>query len=346
MTTLILSKAPSRTTTRAWPLLLAGLPLCGALLLLALLLSIAFGAAQIDAAIAWQAIVAFDPSDTNHLIIQTLRLPRAVTAALVGAALAVAGAIMQGLTRNPLADPGLLGINAGAAFAVVAAVFFWRIQTLSTYALFAFAGAGVTAVAVYALGSVGRGGPTPLKLTIAGAAISALISSLTTAILLFNQRTLEEVRFWLVGSVAGRDFGLVGQAVPYLLGGLALALVLGRQITTLSLGDDVAKGLGQNTGWVKAFSVVAVVLLAGASVALAGPVGFVGLVIPHVVRFFVGVDYRWILPYSVLAGATFLVMSDVVGRVIARPSELAVGIMTALIGGPVFIALVRWKVKR
>jgi iron complex transport system permease protein len=258
----------------------------------------------------------------------------------------VAGAIMQGLTRNPLADPGLLGIEAGAAFAVVAAVFLFSIDSLATYALFAFTGGGLTAIAVYLLGSVGRGGPTPLKLTIAGAAVSALIASLTTAILLFNQRTLEEVRFWLVGSVAGRDFDLIIQATPYFAVGLGLALLLGRQITMLTLGDDVAKGLGQNTAWIKTLCAIAVVLLAGASVALAGPVGFVGLVIPHVVRFFVGADYRWILPYSVLLGGTFLVMSDVVGRVIARPSELAVGLITALIGGPIFIVLVRWKVKK
>lgn len=253
---------------------------------------------------------------------------------------------MQGLTRNPLADPGLLGIQAGAAFAVVGAVFFFRISALSTYAIFAFVGGGLTAGIVYALGSAGHGGPTPLKITIAGAAVSALISSLTTAMLLFNQRTLEEVRFWLVGSVAGRDFNLISQALPYLVVGLALALILGRQITTLTLGDDVAQGLGQNTTWIKLLSAIAVVLLAGASVALAGPIGFVGLVIPHVVRFFVGVDYRWILPYSMLLGGAFLVGSDVIGRVIARPSELAVGVMTALIGGPVFIALIRWKVKR
>jgi iron complex transport system permease protein len=347
MTTLVLpNKAQAQAPARAWALLWSGLPLCAIALLLAMLASIAFGAADIDAQTVWQAIVAFNPEDTNHLIIQTLRLPRAVTAALVGASLALAGAIMQGLTRNPLADPGLLGIEAGAAFAVVGAVFLFQISSLSTYAIFAFAGAGVTAIAVYLLGSLGRGGPTPLKLTIAGAAISALISSLTTAVLLFNQRTLEEVRFWLVGSVAGRDFGLISQALPYVAVGLGVALVMGRQITTLSLGDDVAKGLGQNTAWSKGVCAVAVVLLAGASVALAGPVGFVGLVIPHVVRFFVGVDYRWILPYSVLLGGTFLVTSDVIGRVIARPSELAVGVMTALIGGPVFVALVRWKVKR
>lgn len=331
---------------RAWALLAGGLPLCVGLLLVAMLASIAFGAADIKPDTVWAAITSFDPTDTNHLIIQTLRLPRALTAALVGAALAAAGAIMQGLTRNPLADPGLLGIQAGAALAVVAAVMFLEINEMSTYALFAFVGAGVTAVVVYWLGSIGRGGPTPFKLTIAGAAMTALLSSFTTAILLFNERTLEEVRFWLVGSVAGRDMTLVLQSAPYLIVGLLVALGLGRQITTLALGDDVAAGLGQNVAWIKGLSALAVVVLAGTAVALAGPVGFVGLVIPHVVRFFVGEDYRWILPYSMLLGASFLVGSDVVGRVIARPSELPVGVMTALIGGPVFIALVVWKVKR
>jgi iron complex transport system permease protein len=325
---------------------LAGLPVCLAVLLLAILASIAFGAADIDAQTVWAAVTAFNAEESSHLIIQTLRLPRALTAVLVGAALAVAGAIMQGLTRNPLADTGLLGVEAGAALSVVGAVFLFRIDSLNTYALFAFAGAGLTAVAVYALGSAGRGGATPFKLTIAGAAVAALLSSFTTAILLFNQRTLEEVRFWLVGSVAGRNMTLITQAAPYILVGLGISLLLGRQITTLALGDDVAKGLGQNTGRVKALCAVVVVVLAGTSVALAGPIGFVGLVIPHVVRFFVGQDYRWILPYAMLCGSIFLVTADLVGRLIARPSELAAGIMTALIGGPVFIILVRFKVKR
>jgi iron complex transport system permease protein len=317
-----------------------------AALLLCMLASIAFGAADIQPATVWAAVIRFDPTDTNHLIIQTLRMPRALTAALVGAALATAGAIMQGLTRNPLADPGLLGIQAGAALAVVAAVMLLRITSMSTYALFAFGGAGITAVVVYTLGSMGRGGATPFKLTIAGAAVTALLSSFTTAILLFNERTLEEVRFWLVGSVAGRDMTLVMQSAPYFVVGLVISLLLARQITTLALGDDVAAGLGQNVARVKALSTLATVVLAGAAVALAGPVGFVGLVIPHVVRFFVGVDYRWILPYAMLLGGTFLVGADVIGRLIARPGELAVGVMTALIGGPVFIALVLWKVKR
>ena len=239
-------------THRSWVVLAGGLPLSFGILLLCMLASIAFGAADIQPATVWAAVTAFDPTDTNHLIIQTLRMPRALTAALVGAALATAGAIMQGLTRNPLADPGLLGIEAGAALAVVAAVMFLRISTMSSYALFAFAGAGVTAVVVYALGSMGRGGATPFKLTVAGAAITALLSSFTTAILLFNERTLEEVRFWLVGSVAGRDMTLVMQAAPYVVGGLLLALALARQITTLALGDDVAAGLGQNVALIKA----------------------------------------------------------------------------------------------
>jgi iron complex transport system permease protein len=280
------------------------------------------------------------------LIIRTLRVPRAAIAALVGAALAVAGALMQGLTRNPLADPGILGIETGAALGVVAAVFFLNISSLYLYALFAFAGAALTAIAVYTLGSLGRGGPTPLKITVAGAALTALLSSFTTGILIFNQRTLEEVRFWLAGSVAGRDLNLLIQAAPYLLGGLVLALALGRQITTISLGDDIAKGLGQRTGWVKGLTAVATVLLAGGAVAVAGPIGFIGLVIPHAVRFLVGVDYRWILPYAALAGAIFLLLADVSARLVLRPTELPVGVMTALIGGPFFVYLVRWRVKR
>jgi len=316
------------------------------LLALAMASSIAFGAADIAPADIWAALLAFDPASTEHLIIRTLRLPRALAPTLVGASLAVAGAVMQGLTRNPLADPGILGIQAGAALGVVAAVFFLQITSLSLFALFAFAGAGLAALAVYGLGSLGRGGPTPLSVTVAGAAVTALLGSLTTAILILNQRTLEEVRFWLAGSVAGRDLGLVAQASPYLLAGLVLALSLGRQITTIALGDDVARGLGQRTGWVKGLAAIAVVLLAGGAAAVAGPVGFVGLVIPHVVRFLAGADYRWVLPYAALVGATFLVVADVAARLVLRPVELPVGVMTALIGGPFFVYLVRWRVKR
>jgi iron complex transport system permease protein len=277
------------------------------LLVLAMLASIVFGAATLASTDIWAALFAFDSSSTNHLIVRSLRIPRALIAALVGAALAVAGALMQGLTRNPLADPGILGIETGAALGVVGAVLFLDISSLYLYALFAFAGAALTASAVYALGSLGRGGPTPLKITVAGAAVTALLSSLTTGILVLNQRTLEEVRFWLAGSVAGRDMTLLTQAAPYLLAGLVLALALGRRITTLSLGDDVARGLGQRTGWVKGMAALATVLLAGGAVAVAGPIGFIGLVVPHVARMLVGVDYRLILPYAAVIGAIFLV---------------------------------------
>lgn len=348
MTTLITKPPPSRALrmARSRPVLLLGLLLFAGLLGLALMSSIAFGAAEIAPGDVWQALVAFEASSTEHLIIRTLRLPRAAIAALVGASLAVAGALMQGLTRNSLADPGILGIETGAALGVVAAVLLLGIDSLYLYALFAFAGAAATAVAVYSLGSLGRGGPTPLKLTVAGAALTALLSSLTTGALIFDQRTLEEVRFWLAGSVAGRDLSLLVQASPYLVAGLLLALALGRQITTIALGDDVAKGLGQRTGGVKALTAVATVLLAGGAVAVAGPVGFVGLVIPHAVRFLVGQDYRWVLPYAALAGASFLVLADVAARLLLRPLELPLGVMTALIGGPFFVYLVRWKVKR
>nr|WP_207890549.1 iron ABC transporter permease [Rubrobacter taiwanensis] len=325
---------------------LLGLPVGVVALGGCLVLSVRFGAAEISTAEVIRAFTDFDDRSTGHLIVQTIRVPRALIAACVGAALAVAGAIMQGLTRNPLADPGILGINAGAALAVVAGVFLFGIGSIGVYALFAFLGAAVTAVVVYGLGSLGRGGMTPLKLTVAGAALTALFSSLTTAILILNERTLEEVRFWLAGSVAGRDLELFLRLLPYMGVGLVVALSLGRQITTLNLGEDIARGLGQRTGWVKALAALAVVLLAGGAVAAAGPIGFVGLVIPHVVRFFAGADYRWILPYSAICGAMLLVLSDVAARLVLRPQELPVGVMIALLGAPFFIYLARWKVKR
>lgn len=325
--------------------LLLGLLIGSGALFLCLLVSVRFGAAQIGTVEVIEAFTDYDGSEED-LIIRTLRVPRALIAALVGGALGVAGAIMQGLTRNPLAEPGILGVNAGAALAVVGAVFFLGVSSLTTYALFAFVGAGLAAAVVYALGSMGRGGMTPMKVTVAGAAMAALLSSLTTAMLILNQRTLDEIRFWLAGSVAGRDLDLLLQVLPYIAVGLLLAFSLGRQITTLNLGDDVATGLGQRTAWIKALAAVAVVLLAGSAVAVAGPIGFVGLIVPHLVRFFIGVDYRWILPYSALFGAILLVGADVAARLVLRPQELPLGVMTAFLGAPFFIYLARWRVKR
>lgn len=325
-------------------LLLPGLFVCLGLLVVCLVWSITLGAADIAPSTVFAAIFAPDGS-FQHVIIQTVRLPRVLSGAIVGAALAVAGAIMQGLTRNPLADSGILGINSGAAFAVVMAVFLLGDLPLSAYAFFGFVGAAIAAVLVYALGSMGRGGATPLRLTLAGVILTAFISSFTTAILIHDRETLDRIRFWTAGALAGRDMALLAQTAPYMIAGLIGSLLISRQITTTSLGDDVAKGLGQNTGWVKAVAAFIVVLLAGGAVALAGPIGFVGLVIPHLVRFIVGVDYRWIIPYSAVLGAILVTVADVGARIVIRPQELPVGVIMAFIGAPFFILLARRQLR-
>ncbi len=318
----------------------------GLVLLLACgLFSILYGLMEISLPDVYQALTQFDGSP-EHFIVRTVRLPRALIAALVGASLAVAGAIMQALTRNPLAAPGILGVNAGAALSVVAAMFLLKATSLSVYAWFAFLGAAAAAVAVYLLGSMGRGGMTPLKLTVAGAALTTLLSSITQGLLVLNERTLDEMRFWLAGSVAGRDLSLFLQVLPFMAVGLLGALAMAKQITTLSLGEDVARGLGQKTGWIKAAAALLVVLLSGSAVAVAGPVGFIGLAVPHIARGLAGTDYRWILPYSAVLGGTLLLLADIGARAILRPEEVAVGIMTALIGAPFFIALARKGVRQ
>jgi iron complex transport system permease protein len=326
-------------------LLIIGLSGGCLVLLVCILASIAWGAADIAYSDIFQAFTAFDGS-TNHLIIRTVRFPRSLIAILVGAALAVAGAIMQGLTRNPLADPGILGVNAGAALAVVLGTFILGSSSLTVYAWYAFAGATVSAVSVYFLGSLGRGGLTPFNLTIAGAALTAFISSITGGILILSQRTLEEIKFWLAGSIAGRDMNLLLQVLPYICIGLILAIALSKQITLLSLGEDTAKSLGQSTALIKILAAISIILLAGASVAIAGPIGFVGLIVPHIVRFLVGVDYRWILPYSAILGAIVVLIADLCGRLMIQPNELPVGLVMPLIGTPFFLYLIRWEMKR
>ena len=335
----------SRDRSHQSLLLIIGLLLGIFILGLSLIASITWGAADIAFNDIYQSFTAYNGS-TNHLIIRTVRLPRSLIAMLVGASLAVAGAIMQGLTRNPLASPGILGVNAGAAFAVVVGTFIAGSSSLTIYAWYAFAGAAISAIAVYFLGSLGRGGLTPFNLTIAGAALTAFISSITSGILILSQRTLEEIRFWLAGSVAGRDLNLLLQVLPYICVGLVLAIALSRQITILSLGEDTARSLGQSTALIKILAAISIILLAGASVAIAGPIGFVGLIVPHIVRLIVGVDYRWILPYSAILGAIMMLIADLCGRLIIQPSELPVGLVMPLIGAPFFIYLIRWKIKR
>ncbi|MFW6295927.1 MAG: FecCD family ABC transporter permease [Halothece sp.] len=329
---------------RSPSLLLPGLILSLGILLLTFFLSITLGAANISLESVFSALTAFDGS-TDQLIIRTVRLPRSLIAGFVGASLAVSGALMQGLTRNPLASPTILGVNAGATFAVVIATFIFGTNSLSIYTWFAFLGAAITAILVYFLGSLGRGGLTPLNLTIAGAAITTFLASVTSGILIVSQRTLEEIRFWLAGSVAGRDINVFLQVFPYLAIGLVLAFALGKQITVLSLGEDVASGLGQRTVVIKILAAISIVLLAGSSVAIAGPIAFIGLVVPHIVRIIISIDYHWLLPYAAIVGAILLILADIVSRIIIQPQELPVGLIMPLIGAPFFIYLTRWKVK-
>ncbi|MEM7323206.1 MAG: iron ABC transporter permease [Actinomycetota bacterium] len=303
--------------------------------------SLAVGAKPIPTSVVLDAVFANDPTVTDHLIVRELRMPRTVVGILVGAALGVAGALMQGLTRNPLADPGLLGVTAGASFAVVLAIWFFALGSLFSLVWFAFVGAAAASVLVYALGSVGRGGATPVRLALAGAAMNALLFALTRAVTLLDQATLDQFRFWAVGSLAGRDQAVANSMAPFIIVGLFIAVAVSRRLNALALGEDMARALGTGIASTRALTGLAVTLLTGAAVAAAGPVAFIGLVVPHAVRVWFGPDQRWLIPASALAGPTMLLFCDIVGRVVARPGELQVGIMTAAIGGPAFVVLVR-----
>jgi len=313
--------------------------LCG--LLAVVFLSITVGARPISLGDVWAALTAPVSDSTTHRIILELRLPRTLVGLLVGAALGLAGAILQGATRNPLADPGLLGIEAGATLCVVLGIAVFGITTLSGYVWLAFLGAGIATVLVYVIASLGREGATPVKLALGGAAVTAALSSVTSAILLTSVQTLDQIRFWQVGALTGRTMDILWQVAPFLGLGIVLALTTGRILDGLAMGDDVARGLGQRVQLSRAFVGVVAVILAGAATAACGPIAFVGLTIPHVARAITGPNYRWLLPYSMVLGPILLLGADIVGRVIAPPGELQVGIVTAAIGAPFFIAFVR-----
>lgn len=320
---------------------LLGIVLLAVTLGLVSLGSLAVGAKAIPTSTVLDAVFANDQTVTDHLIVRELRLPRTIVGVAVGAALGVAGALMQGLTRNPLADPGLLGVTAGASFAVVLAIWIFAFGSLMNLVWFAFVGAAIASVLVYALGSVGRGGATPVRLALAGAAMNALLFALTRAVTLLDQATLDQFRFWAVGSLAGRDQQVAADMTPFIVVGLVLAVAVSRRLNALALGEDMARALGTGIASTRAMTGLAVTLLTGAAVAAAGPVAFIGLVVPHAVRAWFGPDQRWLIPASALAGPTMLLFCDIIGRVIARPGEVQVGIMTAAIGGPAFVVLVR-----
>jgi ABC-type Fe3+-siderophore transport system permease subunit len=289
----------------------------------------------------WHALWDSALTTEDAVVVRQLRVPRTVLGLMVGLALGTAGALMQGHTRNPLGDPGLLGVTAGASLAVVLSITLLGLTTPAGYVWFAFAGALAGTVLVYAIGSAGPGGATPLTLALAGAALSALLYALVRAILVSDQQTLDTFRFWVVGSLAGRGAESAAPLAPFIAAGLVLALANAPALNLLGLGEDVARGLGQRIWLARVVGLAAITLLCGAATAACGPIAFVGLVVPHVVRALTGPDHRWLLPCSGLLGAALLLAADVIGRVVARPAELQVGIVLALLGAPFFIALVR-----
>ncbi|CAD6003333.1 iron ABC transporter permease [Agreia sp. COWG] len=271
----------------------------------------------------------------------TKRIPRTLLAVLAGAALGVSGAVMQGVTRNPLADPGILGINMGASLAVVSGIAFFGLSSPSTQIWVAITGSALTAVFVYVVGSLGRGGATPLKLALAGAATSAALVSFISAVVLGRNDIAGTVRSWQIGGVGGATFASIEQVAPFLVVGLLVCLLSARGLNSLALGDELAAGLGERVAIARGVASLGAVVLCGAATAVTGPIAFVGLVVPHACRLIVGVDHRWLLPFSALAGAGLLTGADIVGRIAARPGEVDVGILTALIGAPFFIYIVR-----
>ncbi|MGK5642626.1 FecCD family ABC transporter permease [Streptomyces sp. URMC 126] len=324
---------PRRNAARA-----LGLPAAAGLLLAVVVASIAVGAKQVPPDQVWHGLFHYTGSETD-VVVRDLRVPRTLLGILAGAALGLAGTVMQALTRNPLADPGLFGISAGAAAAVVSGISFLGVTSLTGYVWFAFLGAAVVSVVVHVLG--GSRSATPVRLALAGTAVTAVLNGYVYAVELTDSAALDRMRFWTVGSLASANATLVGQVAPFIAAGVVLALLLARPLNAMSLGDDQARALGTRPAVTRVLGLAAVTLLCGAATAACGPIVFVGLMVPHMVRSFTGPDLRWVLPYAALLAPVLLLGTDILGRVVARPSELQVGIVTALVGGPLFIRLIR-----
>ncbi|WP_053351393.1 FecCD family ABC transporter permease [Leucobacter musarum] len=338
--TLALPRRSASLSRRAG--LAAGLLPAAALLVLLAGASIALGSRDVAPIDVWQAMTGA-ATGADATVIREMRLPRTLLAILVGAALALGGTILQGVARNPLADSGVLGINAGAAAAVVLAALVWGAMPAGRSVWFAFIGAGIATVLVYSVAAFGSEGATPVKLALAGAALTAVCGSITSAILLADPDALNALRMWQVGSLAGRYAPILLQLLPYLAIGIAIALFVGRPLNLLALGDDLASALGVRTGLTRALLFALVALLCGGATAACGPIVFVGLMIPHLVRLFTGPDYRWILPYSALLGPVLVLGADVVGRLLLPVGEVPVGVVIGVIGAPVFVLLVRFR---
>lgn len=308
-------------------------------LLLSVLLSLAFGSKRVSAAEIWDVLLGIDKTSFQAAVVHG-RIPRTIFGVIAGGALGISGALMQSITRNPIADPSILGVNTGASLFVVCGMSFLGLNTAGQYIWLAIAGAAVTALLVYVIASLGNGGATPLKLALAGSAAGTALASLINAVMLPNSQVMDSFRFWQVGSIGGATWENIRLVLPFLSLGLVLSVWMAPSLNALVLGDEMAASLGVKTGLVRAVSALAGVVLCGAVTALAGPIGFVGLMIPHLMRFLFGGDMRLLLPFSALGGGCLLLLSDVIGRVIGSPGETEVGIVTAFIGAPVFIAAI------
>lgn len=310
-------------------------------LVVAAVVSMVIGAQTVSLPKVVDALLDYDPANNTHFVVVDLRLPRTLVALAVGAALGVSGALIQALTRNPLADPGILGVNSGAAFTVALGVTLFGASSLNQYIWFAFIGALIVTVAVYLIGASGSGSVDPIRLVLAGVALGAVLSGLTTALTLLAPDTFDHMRQWQAGTVANRGFDVLLPVLPFLLCGLLIALIVTRPLNSISMGEDFAKALGVQVMRTRVLVVIAVTLLAGSATAVAGPISFVGLMVPHVARWIVGPDQRWIFWYTLLLAPLLMVISDVVARVLLPSGEMPVGVVTAFVGAPVLIVLIR-----